>query len=145
MSRKFEVTENNTLKVLPVRATKQSAGYDFKAQGKVIIPARSSTVSVVKTGIKVIMPSDEFLQLAVRSSLAKKGLIMVNGVGVIDSDYYNNPKNEGEVQGMFINISYFDITIEQGESFMQGVFLNYKLTDDDNVTTERIGGVGSTN
>ena len=100
---------------------------------------------LVPTGIKSYMLDDEFLQLSNRSSGAlNKGLILTNGVGVIDADYYNNPDNEGEIFFQFINFLPFDVTINQYENIGQGIFKKFLLADDDNPSGKRIGGMGST-
>ena len=71
--------------------------------------------------------------------------ITINGVGVIDSDYFNNPDNEGEIGFAFYNITDKPVTIKAGEKLGQGVFTTY-LTADNEVcpTNERTGGFGST-
>ena len=62
-----------------------------------------------------------------------------NSVGIIDSDYYPN-----EFKGLFMNISKEPVTIAKGQRIMQGVFVKYLTTDDDNANGERTGGFGST-
>ena len=75
--------------LLPKRSTKYSAGYDFYALEDVHIPGKGA-VTYIKTGIKVKLAEDEFLMLCNRSSNPKKKeLVLMNGVGVIDSDYYS--------------------------------------------------------
>ncbi len=69
------------------------------------------------------MGEDEFLQLANRSSNPlKRFLVLTNGVGVIDSDYYNNPDNEGHIMFQFTNFGFADVTIHKGERIGQGIF-----------------------
>lgn len=100
---------------------------------------------MVKTGIKVQMPDDEFLMLVNRSSNPKKKkLVIPNSMGIIDADYYNNPDNEGEMAFCFYNLSNETVIIEAGEKLGQGIFMKYGITDDDNAKGERIGGFGST-
>jgi dUTP pyrophosphatase len=73
-------------------------------------------VSLVPTGIKCKIPDGYYLQLSVRSSLPlKHWLIMANGVGIIDADYYNNPSNEGEIFLQFINLGPYPVLIQKGE------------------------------
>ena len=63
-----------------------------------------SKVTLVPTGIKCKMPKDVYLELSVRSSTPlKHWIIMGNSVGIIDSDYYNNPDNEGHIFFQLIN------------------------------------------
>lgn len=135
---------------LPVKATVHSAGVDFIASQDIIIPAFrfKGEATLVPTGIKAFMPKNECLLIFARSSLpVNYGLIMSNGVGVVDSDYYNNPKNEGHIMLEFNNLTNKHLTIKKGERIGQGIFykvprVSYgvKLKTD-----KRGGGFGSTN
>lgn len=128
---------------LPKRATKYSAGYDFFNPERVTI--EPNEIKYIKTGVKVKMQDDEVLLLYNRSSNPKKkGIQTANGVGVIDSDYYNNSDNEGEIAFEFENRIDKPVTIEVGEKLGQGIFTKFLLTEDDNITKERKGGFGST-
>ena len=70
---------------------------------------------------------------------------MPNGVGVIDSDYYNNDNNEGEIFGQFINIGDTPVEIKFGQKIMQGIFMPYCLAVNDvPLNMQRNGGFGST-
>jgi dUTP pyrophosphatase len=90
------------------------------------------------------MGEDEYLQLANRSSNPLKRFITLsNGIGVIDSDYYNNPDNEGHIMFQFSNFGLTDITIKKGERIGQGIFLPFLKADNDDADTERKGGFGS--
>lgn len=140
--RKFELITGEKGK-LPERSTTHSAGYDFYCHRDVICKAHE--ITLVKTGVKAQFPNDEVLLLFNRSSNPKKkGLIIPNGVGVIDADYYNNPDNEGEIGGLFYNMLDEDIVIVEGEKMMQGIFVKYATVDNDNAKGERSGGFGST-
>ena len=128
---------------LPERSTENSAGYDFYVQEDVI--CKSKQITMVKTGVKAYFPKDEMLLLFNRSSNPKKkGLIVLNGVGVVDSDYVDNPDNEGEMAGLFYNVLDEDVVLKAGEKMMQGIFVKYAITDDDKAQGKRIGGFGST-
>lgn len=147
---------------LPKRATKHSVGYDFFAiedtvirpkkidiesipgQGKIIIKHSNYKPTLVKTGVKALMEEDDCLQLCNRSSGPNKGLILANGVGIIESDYYGNPKNDGEIMFSYINIGIDPVEIKKGDKIGQGVFYKRLLTDDDEAEGERLGGFGST-
>lgn len=137
--RKFEFVENGkegSFLKLPERSTKSSAGYDFFNPTKVI--CKSHEITMIPIGIKAQFPEEEVLLLFNRSSNPKKkGLIILNGVGVVDSDYYNNADNEGEMANE-------DVTLEAGEKLGQGIFMKYAKTDDDTAEGERTGGFGST-
>ncbi len=128
---------------IPARKTTGSAGYDFSAAVTVTIPPKE--IAFVTTGIKAFMPKDEVLQMFPRSSLSfKKKLIKANSVGIIDSDYYNNPDNEGEIMLILYNFGAEAVTIEKGERIAQGVFTKYLTVDDDGTKVKRLGGFGST-
>lgn len=140
--------------LLPKRETKFSAGYDFKAAVDVTIPGINLNGDacvplesvLVPTGVKVKLEKDQVLILANRSSNAlKRNLIIPNGIGVIDSDYYNNPDNEGEIMGLFINIGKNDYHIHKGDRIMQGIITSYAVTENDQAQGKRNGGFGSTN
>jgi dUTP pyrophosphatase len=101
--------------------------------------------TLVPTGIKCEMPEDMYLELSVRSSCPlKHWLILANGVGIIDADYYNNPDNEGHIFFQIINLAPFPIALKKGDAIGQGIFKKYYLTDDDTAAGERNGGFGST-
>ena len=102
--------------------------------------------TLVSTGMKCKLDPGTFLQLSVRSSSPLKYWLMLgNGVGIIDADYYNNPSNEGEIFLQIYNLSPFNIQIKEGEAIGQGIILPYNITDDDVVMGDRAGGFGSTN
>ena len=148
--RGFEIAkgfENSNIN-LPVRSTKNSAGYDVQAAEDCIIPAfkPGQKPTLVKTGIKAYMESDEVLILANRSSNpGKKGLILANSIGVVDSDYYGNPDNDGHIMYAFFNFKAEDIEIKKGDRIGQAIFQKYLVTDNDIAQGERTGGFGSTN
>ena len=177
---------------LPVRATANSAGYDFvvakdtvlkpyedhmrellllrdvsldqilenlieSAKGTAVTqPLTLSEVAnltgkyknkptLVSTGMKCQLDAGTYLELSVRSSTPfKHWIVLANGVGIIDADYYNNPDNEGEIFFQLINLSPFDIILKKGEKIGQGIIKNYLTTDDDAATGDRLGGFGST-
>lgn len=133
---------------LPARSTAKSAGYDFFAPERVEIPPYKigDNPVMIKTGIKVLMPDDEYLMLVNRSSNPKKKkLVIPNSVGIVDADYYGNPDNDGEMMFAFYNLSNEIVVIEAGEKLGQGIFCKYGKTDDDKAEGKRIGGWGSTN
>lgn len=132
---------------LPIRKTKYSAGYDIEAAQDILIPSfkKGMAPTLVPTGLKAYMASDEVLYLYNRSSNPKKkGLILANSVGVVDRDYYGNIDNDGHIMFAFYNIKEEDILIKKGEAIGQGVFSKYLVVDDDSSDGERTGGFGST-
>ena len=102
--------------------------------------------TLVPTGIKCKLDPGTFLQLSVRSSCPLKyWLVLANGVGIIDADYYNNPDNEGHIYFQIINLGPFPIKLCKGDKIGQGIILPYLTVDgEDAPTEERKGGFGST-
>lgn len=168
--RGFETIESFGEVNLPKRATKAAAGYDFEAIEDVVVPSiwkqgiatalkaafkkeeallddallKEVKPVLVPTGVKAYMGDEEFLQLCNRSSNPlKRFLLLGNGVGVIDSDYYNNDNNEGHIMFQFLNFGLKDVTIKKGERVGQGIFLPFLKADGDTSDTERTGGFGS--
>lgn len=129
---------------LPERNTKLSAGYDFYNPDEVTLEPKQ--IVYVKTGVKSKFVDSLCLKLYNRSSNPKKkGLVLINGVGVVDADYYNNTDNEGEIAFAFMNITDKPVTIGVGEKLGQGIFERYYTTaEEQEITNERTGGFGST-
>ena len=101
--------------------------------------------TLVSTGMKCKLDPGSWLQLSVRSSSPLKYWLMLgNGIGIIDADYYNNPDNEGEIFFQIYNLSPFNIQIKKGDTIGQATILPYGITSDDVVMGERTGGFGST-
>ena len=129
---------------LPRRATKGSAGYDFFTFLMIRRPPRSTLK--IPTGIRVEMEPDWVLKLYPRSGLGFKYRLQLNNtVGIIDSDYFYSD-NEGHIFTKLTNDSNEGKTVEvtAGTGFMQGIFLEYGITVDDDAQGERNGGFGST-
>jgi len=101
--------------------------------------------TLVSTGMKCHMEDNQYLEISVRSSCPLKNwLIMANGSGKIDSDYYGNSDNDGEIFFQMINLSPFDIILHRGDRIGQGIIYNYLITDNDKAEGIRQGGFGST-
>ncbi len=131
--------------ILPKRATKGSAGYDFFAPYDFSL-CPGETIKVA-TGIKVKIDEGWFLGIFPRSSLGfKYRLQLDNTVGIIDSDYYN-ALNEGHIFIKLTNDSHNEltVTVKKGEAFAQGIFIPFGITIDDDACSKRTGGMGSTN
>ena len=130
---------------LPKRATRGSAGYDFYAPITFnISPGREL---LIPTGIRVEMEEDWVLMLYPRSGLGFKYRLQLNNtVGIIDSDYFS-ADNEGHILVRITNDSKVgrELRVDRGMGFIQGIFLEYGLTSDDDTDTVRTGGFGSTN
>jgi dUTP pyrophosphatase len=159
---------------LPMRKTAYSAGYDLCAAEDILIPSyermmkRMKAVcnteqtrtltevasitkglkikpTLIPTGLKCQLDPNTYLELSVRSSTPlKTWIILANGVGIIDADYYNNPDNEGHIYLQVINLAPFDIKIKKGEYIGQGIIKPYLTVENDVATGERTGGFGST-
>ena len=132
---------------LPVRKTKYSAAYDIEAAEEIVLPSfqKGMKPTLIPTGLKAYMQSDEVLLIVPRSSGPKKqGISFPHNVGVIDSDYYNNPDNEGHIFVQCINLKDEDVVIKKGEAVAQAIFQKYLTVDDDNAEGMRTGGFGST-
>lgn len=162
---------------LPVRGTRDSAGYDLAAAEDIVIPSYVKMIkalygedmknyynpivdlagvaektkfygfkpTLVPTGVKCHMPEGYYLELSVRSSTPLKyWLLLANGVGIIDRDYYGNESNDGEIYLQMINLSPWDIQIHKGDKIGQGIIKTYCITDDDFAEATRKGGFGST-
>ena len=128
---------------IPVRGTRHSACYDFFAPyGFKLNPGEEIKFP---SGIRATgMPIDSVLLIFPRSSAGiKKNLMMKNTVCVIDSDY-QYAENEGHIIFAMKNFGDTVQEIAAGERFAQGAFVKYLITDDDNATGVRTGGIGST-
>ncbi len=129
---------------LPRRATTGSAGYDFFAPFDIVLEAGQT--AKIPTGIRVRIDEGWLLSLYPRSGLGfKYRLQLDNTVGIIDSDYYNSD-NEGHIFAKITNDSREGktLTITAGTAFMQGIFTEYGITEDDDADGIRNGGFGST-
>lgn len=125
-------------RLIPERATKNSVGYDFKAPNTVTIAPKETVI--IDTLVACDFSNDLWLGIYGRSSFAQKRLINPLGVGVIDSDYFATGNT---IKIVLFNIGYEEITIKKGDAIAQGIFHSVNIGDDI-VTTERIGGFGST-
>ena len=162
---------------LPVRGTRDSAGYDLAAAEDIIIPSYVKMIdalnhedimnyhipvnlaeaanmtklygfkpTLVPTGVKCHLDPGYYLELSVRSSTPLKyWLILANGVGVIDADYYNNPDNEGHIYFQLINLSPVPIKLKKGDIIGQGIIKRYYRAEGAScLDADRVGGFGST-
>ena len=127
---------------LPKRATSGSAGYDFYSPAEYTIQPNSSIV--IPTGIRCKIDDGYVLSIYPRSGLGfKHRLGLDNTVGIIDSDYYYSD-NEGHIMIKIHHELNTPLKIESGKAFAQGIFTQYGITTDDDVTETRNGGFGST-
>lgn len=122
---------------LPSRNSNKAAGYDFYLIED--IEMKPGDIVKISTGIKAHFEEDEVLMIFVRSSTGfKYNIRLVNQVGIIDADYYNNRDNEGHIFIKLQNEGDKTISFKKGDHLVQGIFLKYLLTDsDDNNNVER--------
>jgi len=130
--------------ILPIRGSKQSAGYDFHSKETVVI--KPGKTHLFWTDVKAYMMPGEVLEMYVRSSIGiKKGLVLSNGTGIIDMDYFSNFSNDGNIGVCLHNMSDKAQTIEAGERIAQGIFKSFLTADNGGSNEDRTGGIGSTN
>lgn len=130
--------------ILPKRATKGSAGYDFFSPISFTLKPNESIK--IPTGIRVKINDGWFLANFPRSGLGFKYRLQLNNtVGIIDSDYYN-ALNEGHIHSKITNATNEEKIVEvlKGQGFIQGIFIPFGITIDDDSQDERVGGFGST-
>ena len=133
---------------LPKRSTKNAAAYDVEAAEDVTIPPYTHGIkpTLIPTGLKAYCGDDEWYMLANRSSNpGKKKLVLANGIGIIDADYYCNPDNDGEFMFAYYNMGTEPLEIKKGERIGQVVFQKFLIVDNDVAEGERTSGFGSTN
>lgn len=148
MARFFEVVKDEFRKTegeikLPTRASEHSAGYDFYSPVDVTIQPNESVL--VWTDVKAHMYYDNVLLIFVRSSMGKHPVIIANGTGIIDSDYYGNESTNGNIGFRLLNLGDKPYEIKVGDRIGQGVFVKYGTVKDDKASGERTGGFGSSN
>lgn len=147
--RKFEIVDKEFRKhpeaeiVLPKRATKNAAGYDFYSPEELVIPAGET--ALIWTDVKATFGEREVLILCVPSGMGKRGIMLANNIGIIESDYYNNISNNGNLGFRLYNFGSEPYTVKINEKIGQGVFTTFLTVDDEEeVTSVRTGGYGST-
>ena len=147
--RGFEVIKDDMRKhpeveiQLPVRGDSRSAGYDLRTPVEILLQPNERTL--IFTDVKAYMQEDEVLEVHVRSSIGvKKGIILSNITGIIDSSYYNNPSNDGNIGLTLWNTSDKIQVLESNERVCQCVFKKYLTVDNDKcLSATRVGGFGS--
>ena len=146
--RGFELVEDEFRKhkdkdiKLPRRATSKSAGYDMYSPIRVVVPPHESIL--VASDVRAYMQDDEDLAIIARSGLGLKGIVLRNGTGLIDSDYYQNPTTGGNIGISIWNTSNHPFVIEEGDRLCQATFYKYLTVDNDEpLSDERVGGFGS--
>jgi len=128
---------------LPEPATGRAAGFDLAAATDMEIPPRS--IRLVGTGLVIAVPDGYFLGIFARSSTPlKRGLMVANGVGVIDADYCG-PEDEIKIQ--VLNITDAPVKVARGDRLAQGIVLpcpRVEWNEVEEMTVPTRGGFGST-
>lgn len=146
-TRGFEVVIDEKRKIagdvtLPTRGSSTAMAYDFYSTGDWHVAPNA--IVKIWTDVKAYMQENECLILNVRSSMGGK-FMLANTSGWIDSDYYSNESNDGNI-GIFLkNISNEVQIIKKGDRIAQGAFFNFLVADNGNTDNVRTGGFGSTN
>ncbi|MBR3168738.1 MAG: dUTP diphosphatase [Erysipelotrichaceae bacterium] len=136
-----EIREAYEKIVLPHRASRASAGYDFVTPYEITINPQKMVV--IPSGIRVRIDYGFVLELYPRSSLGiKRSLALANTVGIIDADYYE-ADNEGHILIALRNLGSETVVLQKGERIVQGIFKSYYLAEEEEVTGQRTGGLGS--
>ena len=122
---------------IPSRETYYAAGYDFHALCDFVI--KPGMTKKIPTGIKAEMENDEVLLIVVRGSQGfKYNVRLINQVGVVDKDYYNNPTNEGHIWIGLKNEGIKDYVVKKGDCIAQGMFIKYLLTANDDINEKTL-------
>jgi dUTP pyrophosphatase len=150
--RGFEIVNPDYMKIhmkeddirLPMRGDAGSAGYDFFSNETITLNVGEK--HLFWTNIKAYMQQNELLEIHIRSSLGVKyGLVLSNGTGIIDSSYYGNSANDGNIGISITNRGEEPVVIKKGDRIAQGIFKQYLVADVDQVLhSSRSGGFGST-
>lgn len=147
--RKFEIVDSSKLKYdvipdkPPVRATKCSAGYDLYSPIDIEIAPHTS--QMIWTNYKACFRENEVMLVVVTSGMGKRGVMLANTIGVIDSDYYSNINNDGNIGINLYNYSDDLYVVKKGDKIGQAIFTKFLTVDnEDEITTVRTGGFGST-
>lgn len=127
---------------LPKRATKEACAYDFYAPVDACVFPHTSLL--IYTDVKLHIPSGYAFIINVRSSMGGLDIRLANTQGWIESDYYNNAENDGNIGIYLKNDSNEPFYIHQGDRIVQGMIIRFYTVDDDDADQERTGGFGST-
>ena len=136
MANKFHAISEE---LMPKRATKFSAGYDFFSPCDFVVPAHGQSI-MIDSGVSVELDNDKVLFCDVRSSYGfKHNIRLINTIGIVDCDYFPN-----NIKCILYNDSDKDFFVSEGDRYMQGIILQYFKVDDDSQDAIRDGGIGST-
>lgn len=145
---RFEIVKDDSRKFpeeeihIPEKGSVESAGYDLKVnEEKILEPGQQY---LFWTDLKVKLKKDEYLMMVPRSSIGVKyNLMLANTVGIIDSDYYSNIDNDGNIGICLYNYGNVPVKVEKGMRVAQGIVMKY-VRDTTDLHRQRVGGFGST-
>ena len=128
---------------LPKYATDEAAGFDLSAAHDLDVPP--GRIALIRTGLVIEVPTGHFLGIFARSSTPlKRGLMVANGVGVIDPDY-SGPEDEIMIQ--VLNFTEAPVHITRGDRLAQAVVLpapRVTWHEVDDIRNRTRGGFGAT-
>jgi dUTP pyrophosphatase len=127
---------------LPEHKTKLAAAFDLCARTSVVIKPKA--VGYVPLNVAIETPEGHFLLLAARSSTHKKGLMIANGIGIVDPDFSGD---SDESQAIMYNFMNKPVKIEKGDRIMQGIFIKKEIflwNEVEKMGNKTRGGIGST-
>ena len=127
---------------LPKRQTEGAAAFDLAAREEVTIAP--GAIGYVPLNVAVETPAGHFLLIAARSGTHKRGLMMANGIGIIDPDFSGDGD---EIRAVYYNFTAAPVTVEKGERIAQGTFVpvaRFDWSEADALTNKDRGGFGTT-
>lgn len=129
---------------MPVRATKHSVCYDcFSPIDEIIEPSETKLIFI---NCKAYCNTDEGVMLSATSGMGKRGVMLAQGVGIVESDYADSEANDGNIGFMLFNHGKEPYVVKKGDKIGQIFFFKFLTVDDEaEITTIRKGGFGSTN
>lgn len=136
----FRKYPNEEIK-LPEKGSEHAMAYDFYSPVDVVIEPMKPTM--IWSDVKAKMNDNEGLLLNVRSSMGKVPIMISCTQGWIDSDYYSNENNDGNIGIMLFNLSDKPFKINKGDRIAQGMFIRVLSSENGNTKEKRTGGFGS--
>ena len=104
---------------LPEYQSPGAAGFDLAASADVDVAP--NTIALIPTGLVIRVPEGHFLGIFARSSTPlKRGLMVANGVGVVDEDYCG-PGDEVKIQ--VLNFTAEPVRVRKGDRIAQGLLI----------------------
>lgn len=139
-----DMKKNNQYTLMPLRGSAKAIAYDIYSPIDITIQPLES--EMIWTDIKAYFNDNEALIINVRSSMGKHPIMLSNTQGWIESDYYNNEDNEGNIGIKLYNLNATEpYVIKRGDRIAQAMFIPFLVSDNCNTTKVRTGGFGSTN